>query len=287
MLRRTQRAKARNPYGARLRAGAGERVGERRGLGHAGILVKALGIALLLTGLKWVANLAGLEFIETLPLLTALMGGVVFTLAILVAGVLADFKESERIVGELASQLRRLHTDIAIIARGEALQRMQGQVLALTKAVNASLREGKAVHLKHIYAPIAELDRGLAAAVAGGAPSSPARTVQVSLGNVVRIVDRLEVIVETTFVRAAYYFAIVVVTVAVAALTFTQLRPTNQGLVLYGFAVFLVSGLFILIADLDNPFDGAVRVSVRQMEKLEAQLAAPQELAEAAPRAAA
>lgn len=253
-------------------------------LGHGGILAKALAVALILSAVKWMANQRGLEFIETLPLLTSLMGGVVFTLAILVAGVLADFKESERIVGELASLLRRLHADLPIIARGEALARMEGHVLALTRAINSSLHDGKAVHLKAIYAPLAELDRGLAAAVAGGAPSSPARTVQVHLGNITRIVDRLEVIVETTFVKAAYYFAVVVVTVAILALTFTQLRPFDQGLFLYGFAVFLVSGLFMLIADLDNPFDGAVRVSLRQMEKLEEHLAHGARAPEAAPR---
>jgi hypothetical protein len=238
-----------------------------------GILAKALSAALVLVAVKAGVNALGWEFIETLSLLTALMGGVVFTLAILVSGVLSDFKESERIVGELASGLRRLHWDLEVIARGETLTRMQGHVLELTRAVNASLRDGNAVRLREIYKPIEALDRGLAQAVAGGAPTSPARTVQVGLGNVVRIVDRLEVIIETTFVKAAYAYAGLAVGAATVALTFTQLRPVNQGLFLYGFAVFLIVGLFLLIADLDNPFAGDVRISTRQLDKLEAFLA--------------
>jgi hypothetical protein len=237
---------------------------------HFGLIAKALVVALVLVVAKYVVVRQGWEFIETLPLLTSLMGGVVFTLAILLSGVLTDFKESERIVGELSSQVRRLHWDLALIVKGEKLASMRAQLLALTKAINGDLRAGQAIRQREMARHLESLDAAVAEAAAAGAPSSNVRTVQVSLGNIVRIVDRLEVIIETTFIKAGYYYAGAVVLTALTALMFTDLHAAlPQTLFLYGFATFLLIGVSWLVWDLDNPFSGDVKLSVRQMEKVE------------------
>ncbi|MGQ0534865.1 MAG: hypothetical protein ACT4PT_02200 [Methanobacteriota archaeon] len=235
---------------------------------HWGILGKAAVVAIGAVVVKFGVSRAGLEFVETLPLLTALMSGVVFTLAIILAGVLSDFKETERMISELASHFRRLHADLAIIAQGERLAALRGHVLRTAVAVRENLGRGTEIRLREIYAPLSALDRGVAEAAAAGAPTSPLRTIQVTTGSIVRIVDRLEFIVETTFLRAGYYYAAAVVAIAVVGLTFTKLGPMDQALFLYGFAVLLLSGLFFLVWDLDNPLAGNVRISTKQFEKL-------------------
>jgi hypothetical protein len=248
---------------------------ERAGLelAPAGIVAKALLAAVALMALKFVLHGAGLEPIESLPLLTALMGGVVFTLAILFAGVLTDFKESERLVGELASQLRRLYHDTAVIAQGEALAAMRAALLGATRSLASCLRTGEGIRGREVYTHLDRLDQRLQEASRAGAPAANLRTVQVDLGNLTRMIDRLETIIETTFVRAAYYYAGAVVGVVLLGLALTRIEPFAQGLFLSGFGAFLLVGLFLLIAGLDNPFHGAVRISTRQLEKFEGYLA--------------
>lgn len=236
------------------------------------IVAKACAGALLFLGAKLVVHALGYEFLESVALLGVLMGGVVFTLAILLASVLADFKEGERNVGELASLLRRLHWDFAIVAKGPLLTQMRGDLLALTRALLRTLRDGRAVRLREVYAPLHRLDAALTECVAQGTPAPAMRTVQVHLSNVVRLVDRTETIVETTFVRAGYLFAGIVVALALAGMTFARMDDLRQGLFMHGFAAFLLVGLYLFISDLDHPFQGSVRITLRQLEKVEASL---------------
>ena len=44
-----------------------------------------------------------------------MISGVIFTIAILLAGVMTDFKESEKIPGELAASIKSLHKDFELL----------------------------------------------------------------------------------------------------------------------------------------------------------------------------
>lgn len=237
--------------------------------GDPAILLRAGFAAAVLLGVKFLVYRYDLEFISSLPLLTGLMGGVVFTLAILLSAVLADFKEAERLVGEVGSALRRVHADAALVARDPLLARMRRENLDLARIIHTSLRDGHALRMREIQPAIDRLDRSLAEAAAITGPTSPVRTMSVSLGTLQRTVDRLEVIVETTFVGAGYWFAGAVVVLAIAGLTLTRTTSMLQDFGLYFFAVFLLSGVYWLIAALDDPFTGAVRINIRQLEKVE------------------
>jgi len=238
-----------------------------------GLVFKTALIVILLVAAKYVIHQRGWEVIETLSLLTTLMGGVAFTLAILLSGTLSDFKESERSVGELSSHIRRLRADLRLVARDPgAAQEFDRQVRELVHSLNVNFRRETHWRAREIYVHIEAIDAGVQRAAQAGAASSQVRTVQVWLSNVVRIVDRLETIIETTFLRSGYYLAGTVLGAALTALLFTKLAPFAQGLILFGFAGFLLVGLFLLISDLDNPFAGHARLDLRPMTKLEAWL---------------
>lgn len=240
-----------------------------------GIIAKSLVAVAILVALKLYVHQQGWEPVSNLPILTSLMGGVVFTLAIILAGNLADFKESERIVGELAGLLRRMRVDLFLAVPDPERRRYGRRLLQdLARVLNENFARGFAWRMTDIYRPIDALDQLIAEAAGRGAQSGQTRTMQVWIADVVRIVNRIEVIIETTFMKAGYYLAGAVVAIAIGALTFTDLTPFKQGLFLYSFAVFLLLGLFLLIWDLDNPFAGHARLSVRQMQKVQAYLEA-------------
>lgn len=241
--------------------------------GHGVVALKAILLTVPLVGAKWLVHELGWESLDAISLLTALLGGVIFTLAILLSGVLVDFKESERLVSELSSGFRRLHAELAVIASAERLAQMRREVCEAASAVTAELRDGRQIRTRRVLAPLERLDAlVLEVARLPNAPSSNVRTVQVGMATIVRATDRLETIVETTFLRAGYFFTGAVVAAGLAALTFARLGPLGQALALHAFASFLLVGLVLLIYDLDNPFRGAVRASIHQLEKTEAWL---------------
>jgi hypothetical protein len=72
--------------------------------------VSAAGAVVL--GAKFVAHLLGWEAISLNPLFSGLVAANVFLMGFLLSGVLSDYKESERMPGELAAGLENLAQDV-------------------------------------------------------------------------------------------------------------------------------------------------------------------------------
>ena len=69
------------------------------------VLTRVALVAALITAVKSVVHFLGWEFISINPLFSALVASTVFLLGFLLNGVLADFKESEKLPSEIASCL--------------------------------------------------------------------------------------------------------------------------------------------------------------------------------------
>lgn len=230
--------------------------------------LQALGAATVLAAAKVVAHLQGWEILVTgVPILTALLGAVVFTLAIVLAGVLTDFKEAERGLGEVVSQVRRLHWDFAMTGVDEAtLRDLRAHLVHFTGMVGENARHGFRWRLRDLHAPIDAMDRLIVERLK--APWPTTRTVQTGLGTLSRNVDRLEVIVETTFMRAGYAFAAAAIGAVLACFLLAPLGDTVPAALLFGAVSFVLVGLYLLVRDLDNPLSGSVRINTGQVDKL-------------------
>lgn len=239
---------------------------------HLGPAAQALIAAAALVAVKALVQQQDWEVLETgLPVLTALLGAVVFTLAIVLAGVLADFKEAERGLGEIVSQVRRLHWDFTFTGADAAtIADLRRELLHFVEMVRENARHGFRWRLRDLHSPIDAMDRLLAERVPVPWPTT--RTVQMGLGALTRNVDRLEVIVETTFMRAGYTFAAVAIGVVLSAFLLVPFGGTVAGPALFGAIAFVLIGLYVLVRDLDNPLAGSVRISTAQVDKLAALL---------------
>ncbi len=224
--------------------------------------------ALLMAAAKALVHRQGWEvLVAGVPILTALLGAVVFTLAIVLAGVLADFKEAERGLGEIVSQVRRLHWDFAMTGADAALLRdLRAQLIQFIGMVRENAMHGFRWRLRDLHSPIDAMDRLLIEKLKVPWPTT--RTVQMGLGTLSRHVDRLEVIVETTFMRAGYAFAAAAIGVVLACFLLAPLGTTVPAALLAGAVAFVLVGLYVLVRDLDNPLAGSVRISTSQVDKL-------------------
>jgi hypothetical protein len=220
------------------------------------------GTKLLLHGRGWELAIVGL------PVLAALIGAVTFTLAIVLSGVLADFKEAERGLGEIVSSVRRLHWDFAFSGADQAtVAELRSQLAHFVNMVLENARHGSRWRLRDLHSPIDAMDRILTDRL-GSRPLPTTRTAQMGLASLTRNVDRVETIVETTFMPAGYIFAAVSITTVLGLLLLTDLGTAPSGALLVGVVSFVLWGLYLLVRDLDNPMSGSVRLKLTQVEKL-------------------
>lgn len=233
--------------------------------GYAALLALAVAAAkLLVHGRGWELDIVGL------PILAAIIGAVTFTMAIVLSGVLADFKEAERGLGEIVSGVRRLHWDFAFSGADAAtVAALRAQLAHFVHMVLENARHGLRWRLRDLHSPIDAMDRMLTHA-ASLRPLPTTRTSQMGLANLTRNVDRVETIVETTFMAAGYIFSAMSIALVVACLLLTDLGSAVSGALVTGAVSFVLVGLYLLVRDLDNPMAGSVRLKLSQVEKLAA-----------------
>lgn len=243
-------------------------------------------VAVVLGAAKSVVHHAGLEVFDSgSQVLTALLGAIVFTMAIILNGVMADFKEAERSMGEIVSQVRRLHWDFAFTGADAAtLAQLRLHLEHFVDMVLGNARHGRRWRLRDLHSPIDAMDGLLVERVRTPWPTT--RTAQTGLATLTRAIDRIEVIVETTFPQAGYLFSATALGLVLGCFLFVPLGRTG-GPFLFGTTAFVLVGLWLLVRAFDNPLAGSVRISLRQVEKLAAFLKARHagEVAAATPKA--
>ena len=83
------------------------------------IAIKILPIIVIIIILKIIFNQFGWEFISLSPLFNSIIAANVFLLGFLLAGILADYKESERLPGELAAGTETILDEFIITYKNE------------------------------------------------------------------------------------------------------------------------------------------------------------------------
>ena len=68
-----------------------------------GLIFKAFGITITLLIVRLVFDYLKFDILSVTNLITAFIGGAIFTIAIIFAGTLTDYKESEKIPAEIVS----------------------------------------------------------------------------------------------------------------------------------------------------------------------------------------
>jgi hypothetical protein len=69
-----------------------------------------------LGGVKTAVHFFGLEFLQLNALLTSGIGGAIFIIGFLLSGILADYKEAERIPAEIRTAMEAINGDLTCFA---------------------------------------------------------------------------------------------------------------------------------------------------------------------------
>ena len=241
-----------------------------------GLLLKSGIIVSVLVVLKFlVVDYFELDVISINPVITAIIAGVIFTIAILFTGTLSDYKESEKIPGELAASIKSFYKDSKIIKVNdiEIIHNIQNHIKELVNVLNANFKNNNFWKSSNVNEAIDIIDKDIKILVEENVHISMIIKLRNELTNIEKISSRINTIIETSFMPAAYTIAQIAVIMAIMVLLFVELDPYYEGILLFGGVSFLLISLILLIRDMDNPFGGNVRVDLRVMTKLEKYLA--------------
>ncbi|MCT0206765.1 hypothetical protein [Synechococcus sp. CS-1332] len=205
------------------------------------------------------------EVLTPNPLFSALVASEVFLLGFLLNGVLTDYKESEKLPGDLAAALECL----ALEVQGIRLLRPEAEVQG-TLALLAGFSEALLAWMQEAGPTLELLERlnelQLAIEQLGCLYPAPLQArLLLELANIRRGVQRIDVIRSTTFVPSVYGIAYIGTGVLTVGLVLSRIEPFAESLFFIGVISLLLIKLLLLITDLDNPFGASQALSVENV----------------------
>ncbi len=256
--------------------------------GNPRLLIAAAPWVLVVLVVKLVIEVTDAHLFQLSPLLAGAIGAEVFILGFLLNGTAGDFKEAEKLPGEVAAALETIADECLITDKEfhlpEARTALQ-QLVEISRSVRGWLVHDRG--LDDVLADIRALNepyRVFAPVIQAGFTTR----LKTEQSNIRKTVLRMDTMRRTSYVAAGYLIAEVTAVLLMFVLVVTELGAENSHefqevvtqLVLVGLISYLLIYLVSLIRDLDNPFEyqdgqpGAADVNLEVLERNEDRLRA-------------
>jgi hypothetical protein len=176
--------------------------------------------------------------------------GAVFLMGFMLSGVMSDYKESEKLPGELACTLENLEETLVAgtHAKGGDVDVVRRQVLGLYDTIQSWLT--KKTEDAALYAAITAFAPTLATLDAG-----PAGRAQSELWSLRRSLTRMDVIHKTTFLQTGYALLDTLVVLSIAVVMLARFKSPIGEAILVPVVTLVYVYMLRLIRDADDPFD--------------------------------
>lgn len=224
---------------------------------------------------KVIVHYLGFEQISVNQLFSAMVASTVFLLSFLLNGVLQDFKESEKIPGELATSLESLALEIQAIPAYHSEARVgaaHAAVVGLGQGIVAWLNEFMSTdQLLRQYQAVHREVVGAAVQFKGDASTLRGRLMG-EMSVILQKINRIQQIRDTTFVPLVYWMADIAAFLLFSGLVMARSENILESVFFLAVISFVVILLLRLIDDIDNPFgssdpSSAEDVSIELLEQ--------------------
>jgi predicted membrane chloride channel (bestrophin family) len=248
--------------------------------GNPRLLLGALPFAAAVVLLKVLAHVTGAEVLNLSPLLAGAIAAEVFILGFLLAGTAGDFKEAERLPGEIAASLETMADECLITYEEFKLPEARdglAQLIEISTSIRMWLMQDRG--FDDVMSDIRALNgpfRVMAPVIQAGFTTR----LKSEQAAVRKTVLRMDTMRRTSYVAAGYLIAEVTAVLLSVVMVLTDLVDVAPTLCLVGLISYLLFYLVGLIRDLDNPFEyrngqpGAADVNLDVLERNEDRLRA-------------
>ena len=212
-------------------------------------------VVLLAATLKLIYHLLDFEVMPFSPLLSGLIAGNIFLLGFLISGVLIDYKEAEKLPGELAASLMSILDEVTHIYETKRLPVAKACLEHITDLTTA-LKDWfyKTEHTDALMDKLADLN-GYLSELDERATSGSVSRIKGEQSSIRRLVIRARTIRGTSFVPSGYAIAEATNVSVIVGLLMSQFSTFYETVFLVGLITFMNTYMLVLIKRLDNPFD--------------------------------
>jgi len=214
------------------------------------VVLIVLAIKLILTE---VLNFKGLMELSEIGLI--LTAGI-FLVGLMLTGVLADYKESEKIPAELASTLESVEEALIYSAKAKptlSAPELKQELYSVSLAIYDWFL--KKVSTEQLLQSFTDFNNTLQKLEQAGIPPNMVIKAMSDIQNARKTLLRVNVISRTNFISAGYSLLELFLTLIMTLLMITLFKGVTSEVIIVFFVSLVYTYMYLLIKDLDDPFE--------------------------------
>jgi hypothetical protein len=218
------------------------------------LALKTLPFVIIIISLKFIVHNYGYEFLTLNALFTAIISANIFLIGFLISGVLVDYKESEKLPGDLASSLETMADEGLIIYKNKKSIESKNFLIKISD-FNSSLINWfyKKERTSNILDELRSFNDDFLFFENQTQANFIVRLKQ-EQNSVRKMINRIHTIRETSFLGTGYAIAEIITSILVFGLIFIKMSPFYESAFFVSFVSFILIYMIYFIKDLDNPF---------------------------------
>lgn len=217
-----------------------------------------LAVVLALSVAKYLIHALGLEFFALNALFSSAIAGAIFIMGFLLAGIMADYKEAEKVPAEFRSSLENIWEEGKFLNRDKKefnLAKLKENILSILRAFFTGLgHEGDHYKLEPCVAEVNRLSESFAEMEKLGMPANYIVRLEGEQAALRRQVLRVYYIQRTQFLPSAHILGESLALGVVFLLLFVKTEGSPESAVLFGFLSFMFLYIRKLAVALNKPF---------------------------------
>lgn len=218
------------------------------------LAIKTIPFVVIIVLLKFTAHYFGYEFLTLNSLFTAIISANIFLIGFLISGVLVDYKESEKLPGDLSASLETMADEGLIIYKNKKSQEAKDFLLKLSQ-FNKSLVSWfyKEEKTENLMKKLFSFNDDFLVFESQTQANFIVRLKQ-EQNSIRKMINRIHTIRETSFLGTGYAIAEIITFILVVGLIFIKMDPFYESVFFISFVSFILIYMIFFIKDLDNPF---------------------------------
>lgn len=203
---------------------------------------------------KYFSNSFNYEFLELNSLFTAAISANIFLIGFLISGTLTDFKESERLPGEISSSIQSLFDEAYITYKNKDSEEAKNFMKELV-ILNGLILEWfhKKVRTEEIYKEIFVLNERLLEFEKVTQANFIVR-MKNEQSNLRKVIARIDSIRDTSFLSTGYAVCEIITTLLIFGMIFLKIDSFIESMFFVPLISFIMLYMLNFVKSLDNPF---------------------------------
>jgi hypothetical protein len=218
------------------------------------IFIRALSLVAIIIIIKFIAHFLSIEFLSINNLFSGIIAANVFLMGFLLSGVLSDYKESEKIPGEIASSINNIYSELIYLYDDKKIEKSKECMLYCHELTHSVLEWfNRNERTTNLIAKTRNLN-SLFAKIENDTQANYIVRLKNEMSTLSKTIIRVDTIRDTNFITTGYQIAISITALMCLGLIFSKIDPFYESLFFVGVIAFLMIFLILLIHDLDDPF---------------------------------